>query len=58
MISATPIILQQARCDAVTLARLSTACTAPSVRVAIDAPAFTAPGSAVVRMRALVEAHG
>ena len=58
MVSATPIVLQQVRCDAVTLARFSAACAAPSVRVAIDAPVFTAPGAAVVCTHALVEARG
>jgi len=58
MVSATPIVLQQARCDVVTLAHFSTVCVVPSVRVAIDAPMFTAPRSAVVCTRALVEACG
>jgi len=44
-----------ADCDAVLLAHFSTARAAPAVAAVLDRPVLTSPGSAVARLRAMIE---
>ncbi len=44
-----------ADCDALLLAHFSTARAAPAVAAALDRPIFTSPGSAVAKLKAMIE---
>ena len=47
-----------AQCDAILLAQFSTAQAEPTVAAAVPRPVLTSPGSAVKKLRKLVEARG
>jgi Asp/Glu/hydantoin racemase len=47
-----------ANCEAVLLAHFSTARAAPSVSAALDRPVLTGPGSAVAKLKRIIDANG